>query len=61
MDSDRSLVDHLCRPKEWTNPIPFTMTSEANLFSGEMDELQELVDLMSLSDSNSFKGPYRHS
>jgi hypothetical protein len=55
---DDTLIEHLCKPCDWTHPLPFTMISGDDF--GTENELEpELVDLMSLSDDG-YTGPYLH-
>jgi hypothetical protein len=58
MESDDALIEHLCMPAEWTQPIPFMMIPEEEM--GKDNEAEpELLDIMSISDIT-YKGTYRY-
>jgi hypothetical protein len=58
MESDDAFIEHLCKPAEWTQSIPFMMIPEEEMGKDNGPEL-ELLDIMSISDIT-YKGPYRY-
>jgi hypothetical protein len=58
MESDDALIEHLCMPADWTQPLHFMMIPEEEMGKDDKPE-PKLLDILSISDIT-YKGTYRY-